>query len=828
MKIKSLHVLLPLFMAITPIVALAEQQLHALTQKPIDQLILVPKTWGPTDRLIKRIGDHPYLSSALIAISGIALLGATIYDLNKMESLQNQLLKRASQNTELERLNNQIEQQNQQIEDLNKKIKETEQGKETTHEEATKLQDRIQELEKEKEKLSEENAAKLEEIKTQLAETQKTLGEKTELLQKQEKVARELQQQQQKAAQQLNEKELEIKQLALNLENSKKLYKQLKSEQQQAIDQLQQKITKLEEQNTLDLSILQAPDNQESLGNKLIEQNTKINQQKGQIEQQVEALEKLTVEKDLAAELIKYFASPNFNALQPSEDELYRNLQSVSTCEERIKKLEDYSDFYYWAKQFNQLLTYAAEITLLPKGQADAIWTTAWQTSKNFIVLYEELLQFNESTGDLSKSVMLSGLTTSPELQELQGQTVGWKRLMYHIKLYGEKYLRRTNGPNYKKELNKEEQQIRMAYIAETIFKNIQKGAVLWKDLSDETKELKDQEITQLLWYMYYQGLLTSPVRTGPEEFSFVLTEKNKGKILFDLLSARNNKYTRMASHLQAKEGFSEQEIYGLDIWSTQQNPLFWQDNAQLFLPVGMRTLLFMKAEQEGRTFYLFKPEKYSSKDLVNHGADFVFAQTWKWLAKAGLAHSHDDALEYNKERIPKHILDVCKKQSKDPRPIFVLKNKLSENSKQGQYINQFYEHHENLEDRVGNEIPINTLANETAEYYAKIVGKQIKFDDSDKAELEQQYQLRRLKTLHAIGSYEKTLKQDPVTWHNEVVKELYPENYGQFIKTNNRKAQTEIQSPFLLKELKSKIEELAELKNPNTNNALDASVFGS
>lgn len=828
---------------------------------PTAKLLLLNKNQTSTNHL-SALNKYSYRSSLLIGgaliSSGIVagILAKKFYD--QITTVPN-----------VENLNTQIEELNKIIETNETKIRELKTNQQTNAENQQQLEKKLETQKKEKEELQ-AKAENQQQLKTEIKE--KT--EKITKLEKSQQEAKNTAISNQKNLKNLNE---QIKKLEKNAQETTKKLNQITKEKEELqttttetndkkeadlkekenkITELNQNLTKLntqlqtktENQKQLEKRIENTKEDQKRLQDDLTKlketyknlelkkkkltmqfnENVKISEtlikEKENLEKNIKDQQKLQVQitelkkknEDLSKtkeslkekietisaiskELANLLAHPNYQTLEEAYKELKEMLKEITTEKQRLTFLNNQNTLYKWATELNETVTAAKKYKII-----DLDKDTISPLCNGFLTLYKELELFDEQLNDLGQSIMLSKHASSKTLAELQGKTLCFKRIMYHINAHKDMYLERFYGEERKNLSGTDE--TRLVTIAEEIFTAIQRGAQEWNTLTKETKELSDQQITDLFWFMYSQGLNLSPVRSGPTEFSFVLvdTKENKGQILFNLLENHTKKYDRIASHLQEKVGFKDRKIYGLDSWTSTN---------ELVLPMGMQTLLFMRAQhtedKTGRYFYLFKPEKHSSKDLIKHGKDFVGAQTGKWLAKIGLTKSADDSLEYNKERIPKHITDQF-----GSYPLWLIPTKNTVNLK---YIQKFYGHHEDLEYRIGNEIPINKLTDEVAQFYSEQ-----KNNAQEKERLENIYRLRRCKTLKAIGTHEKTWQQDPVIWHNEVCKELYPEAYHKKIIGRNTKHSNDKK---LLDELTNKIKKIENPLIPNFQN-LNNSVF--
>ncbi len=898
---------LPLIMTLlAPSTQIHAAQVKAAPQQPKAQsYFTLPKTWAPTDFVLKKFSQYPYFGSSVIALGSIATIGAAIYGFTKIQQLKRQV---ANHNTELQNKEEELKKQYQDKLDAAQKEKdltatqlqnkenelatakqqntEAEQQKnlalqkqktqlEEQHknEIAAKLQNKETELataKQQKEKLEEQLQEKttaqgqvkekiltiktkfsdlkaaqkdLTELKTSLKETvekaktgfeedTKSLNEALQKLKNNEeaqvKLAKEEKEKSTQEITQLKEK-LEKYEKALKTKKNKftgeiqnlkeqivQLTKAQKSQSLTAQKETEEKIALLEQHKTNLEKLWQDEQTKNktliSKNNKLINKNKqaietskKLEMEKKQLEEKVKkATTKANLNKAIATKIEENLRDTKLETLDNNYKKLWENKAATET--KRLKLLKKLKLTYTWAKDFLDLLqSYPYALTTkIIKIQ---------ELLSSFVTLYQELQSLDEGMQQQNKSYMLPGTKQSDKLNQYERTMVGFPRVMHHVKHYGDKYLRRKFTPDQLKKLTEDQQTKQLSIIAEEIFDSINNGATIWNNLSDTSKEktkneLTNKELTELLWYLYYQGLLLSPVRTGPEEFSFVLNDQTNGKVLFNLLmhhnaTSKNTKekpYTRIASHLKSDEGFTPITVdfngkkgvnasFGLDIWTDNHDGLF--------LPVGMRTLLFKKAtiteDKDGKTVYLFKPETYSSSDWINHGIEFFKARGRKMVAKLPGGKSLDDALNYNKERLPKHISKY------GTYPICIIPSKCKENATEAtDYIGGFYRHHEDLESRIGNEIPINQLTNDLAQYYAKR-----KHNAKTEERFESLYRYRRLATLSAIGSNKTTLDQDPITWHNEVIKEVFPGAYSAYLKTALNQATKQITPNELLEKLK-------------------------
>ncbi len=330
--------------------------------------------------------------------------------------------------------------------------------------------------------------------------------------------------------------------------------------------------------------------------------------------------------------------------------------------------------------------------------------------------------------------------------------------------------------------------------VIQTIFNWIKKGGILW-DALDHKQSITKDEITHIFWFLYSQGLLQGLMRTGPEEYSYVLDASTKGPKLFSLLLEHAEKdkqghpKKQIGSYLKA-EGFVNQKAYEITLWS---------DEEQTFLPLGMKTILFMSAEykmpeKKGqqidiRELFLFKPKDSSS-------AKTSFFNMIKNVAGSGkgLGNRYDQP-KYQTEHLPAFLTEKT-------TPIFANTNEQDQT-----LIEIFYNHLRDRERRIGNEISINELTDQAAALYA---GKYPpgtstnQLDTTNKlhalTDLNKQYTANRLQSMLAWADYlfNQSLglvknsslnftKMSQYQLYNNIVAEVIPKGKDQTIWNMNR-----------------------------------------
>ncbi len=397
----------------------------------------------------------------------------------------------------------------------------------------------------------------------------------------------------------------------------------------------------------------------------------------------------------------------------------------------------------------------------------------------SFITSADKLRQHMETATMLLESfpedlsVSTINTETNPELTQLQAKIIDDTQLTRHINKYIAKY----------KEITKKEKldidiQIRKWIIA---------GGKIWNNLLKKDS-LDTKEITELFWFLYTQGLLQGLDRTGPNNYSYVLTGatsgddyERKGEKLFTLLAANQKAKDRLATHLEEEDGFKNRQVKEVALWN---------DSKDLFLPVGMKTILFIKAEysiatQQGipetKNVYLFKPEDAAgeialTKECFKHGLNTIWSRVTKKF-NPGL----DNHPSTNKERIPQILNDT-------KTPIFANKN-------ESETIKQFYGHLDDTQRRIGNEISINKITDKAAAWYSSLDTNQTNTTDNDnssllssstpstmqgsdsKEQLEKVYKTNRCKSMYAWAGYyfgpDKTMRGRD-TMYNNTVAEVY------------------------------------------------------
>jgi len=606
--------------------------------------------------------------------------------------------------TELKEHQEKLEAANTAKQDLEKKLEELEkQNKETKENYETSLKKLIEDQQTEKEKLKQERTQQIEKH-----------DEEKKLLK-----------------QQIIEQDTNIKNSKKELEKTNKEKQALENEKLKLENQLQE-LTK--NNKALEKSIREK-------GQELNRLVQKLGQQKKQLQEAEEKIQK-TAQLEQELYLIKFDYTQLEKAINAAETELAStDKENLSAWIEKYQKL--YAGYF---KSYVEITSYLEGTGTLDLVNREALETHVKELSKfcQLFIYAKNILEAAQNTLNMNASVYESP-KLSKELQDFKEQVIDDQQVARHITKHMEMYKNLIKTQAKDEELN--------LILSEKIRKWIIEGGNVWHTLKDKSK-LSELEITEIFWFLYSQGLLHGLVRSGPENFSFVLDDSMQGKKLFRLLeklvpqNTAGKKEQRKATHLTSSSGFKNQLTYELKFWD--------KSPGKFFLPMGMQVILFMSADYQMpdgqiKKIYFFKPESYSGKvklstDALLHGFELAVSKGRKLLKP--LLGSGDDAPCFQKERVPQQFSAARTSDENSQKPLFDTQG----NTNLSNLVKLFYEHFQDTHRRIGNEIAINETTNQMAALYSSRYDTQNIEQKTAKAILEAQYKLNRQKSMYAWG----------------------------------------------------------------------------